>query len=272
MRRKDKNAAAILAFLGGFIGLHRFYVGQIGLGIVYSMLFFAFGFSIILGILDGIIFLTMDDEVFDAKYNRTRQYHRERYDRGRRRDTDFDRSPQNRRSYRRDRSRTRPSSAPFPAKQRRTRRSSKRLKNNPFKQAGIKKFKEFDIEAAIKDFEQALKVDPNDLTIHFNLGCAYSQTEQAEKAFYHIARAVEMGFNDFSRIDDHDALAYMRIQPQWEQFKENGYTLNKKIAAPKENLLDDDLLLQQLKKLNELKDKGLITEREFLEQKTKLSK
>ena len=79
-----------------------------------------------------------------------------------------------------------------------------------------------------------------------------------------------MGFNDFNRIDTHDALAYVRIQPQWEEFKSNGYTLRKKLEAPRENLLDNDLLLQQLQKLNELKEKGLITEKEFIEQKTKL--
>ena len=91
-------------------------------------------------------------------------------------------------------------------------------------------------------------------------------------AFKHLSTAVEMGFNDFDRIDSHDALAYIRIQPQWESFKENGYTLSKKLEAPKENLLDNDLLLQQLKKLNELKEKGLITEKEFIEQKAKLIK
>ncbi len=266
---KNKNVAAIFAFFGGFIGLHRYYLGQIGLGIMYTLLLVT-GISVILGILDGILFLTMDEAVFDAKYNRRRSYRSGGF--GRRRDTDFERVPQSRRTYRRDtRRKTRTHAPPVPTR-RPTRRGRKRVKNNPFKQAGIKKFKEFDIEAAIDDFEQALKVDPNDLTIHFNLACAYSQTEQADLAFNHISRAVEMGFNDFARIDNHDALAYLRIQPNWDHFKENGYTLTKKIASPKENLLDDDLLLQQLKKLNELKEKGLITEKEFIEQKTKLSR
>ena len=128
------------------------------------------------------------------------------------------------------------------------------------------------MEAAIEDFKQALKIDPNDLSIHFNLACAYSQTENADLAYEHLSRAVEMGFNDYARIDTHDALAYVRIQPQWESFKAGGYTLRKRLDAPKEDLLDNDLLLQQLKKLNELKDKGLITEEEFAEQKNKLIK
>ena len=104
------------------------------------------------------------------------------------------------------------------------------------------------------------------------MACAYSQTEMAGKAYDHLSKAVEMGFNDFAKIDTHDALAFIRIQAQWEEFKANGYTTRKKLSAPKENLLDNDLLLEQLKKLNELKTKGLITEQEFIEQKTKLTR
>ena len=266
---KNKNAAALLAFFGGFIGLHRFYLGQVGLGILYVLLLFT-GISAILGILDSILFFTMNPDVFDAKYNRNFQRRRPPFGR---REPDFQRPvtrsrEETRQEYEPRRRQQRPArNVPV---DRRPVRKTRRVKNNPFKQAGIKKFKEFDVEAAIEDFKQALKIDPADLTIHFNLACAYSQTEQVDLAYQHLSNAVEMGFNDFDRIDSHDALAYIRIQPQWESFKENGYTLSKKLEAPKENLLDNDLLLQQLKKLNELKEKGLITEKEFIEQKSKL--
>jgi TM2 domain-containing membrane protein YozV len=260
---KSKNVAALTSFFGGFFGLHRFYLGQVGLGVVYALLFFT-GISFILGILDGIIFLTMNQQVFDAKYNKRFGYADRRFD------TDFQRPSSGR---------TRSQASPYQrrreiprADQRPSVRRPRRVKNNPFKLAGIKKFKEYDIEAAIEDFLQALKIDPNDLTIHFNLACAYSQTEKATKAYEHLSKAVEMGFNDFARIDTHDALAFIRIQAQWEEFKANGYTLRKKLSAPQENLLDNDLLLEQLKKLNELKSKGLITEQEFIEQKAKLTR
>ncbi|MCL4108642.1 UNVERIFIED_CONTAM: hypothetical protein GTU68_006960 [Idotea baltica] len=261
---KNKNIAALLAFFLGFTGFHRFYLGQVGLGIVYALLFFT-GISFILGLLDGIIFLTMNQQKFDAKYNRT--------NRPSRWDTDFERRPG------RDR-RTR-SAPPTMTREPRTRqrttstrpsRHIPRVRKNPFKIAGIKKFKEYDIEAAIEDFNQALKIDPRDLTIHFNLACAYSQLEKPERAYEHISQAVEMGFNDFEKIESHDALAYMRIQPNWEAFKANGYLERKQLASPQPNLLDNDMLLEQLKKLNELKEKGLITEREFMEQKTKLTR
>ena len=263
---KNKNAAALMAIFGGWFGLHRFYLGQVGLGILYAILMFT-GLSAILGILDGILFLTMDQEVFDAKYNKRSNAYRYRRER---RATDFERPVRRReeRYQRRERHSRPPSRNTKRPAARQVRR--KPVRNNPFKQAGIKKFKNFEIEGAIEDFQQALKIDPNDLTIHFNLACAYSQIEKAELGYQHLSKSVEMGFNDFARVDNHDALAYLRIQPQWDEFKANGYTLRKQLSAPQENLLDNDLLLQQLQKLNELKEKGLITEKEFLEQKTKL--
>lgn len=265
---KNKNVAALLAFVAGYFGIHRFYLGQVGLGIFYCLLSIT-GLSVILGILDGIIFLTMDEEVFDAKYNSRRRYQRPDYRRSRR-DTDFQRPRQNRPQYRKE---SRPPVQPrrrVQPKPRPTRRSRPSIKHNPFKQSGIRKYKEFDFDAAIDDFKQALKINENDVTVHFNIACAYSQLEQVEKAYEHISKAVSLGFNDYNKIDTHDALAYMRIQPQWDEFKANGYSLRKQLSAPKENLLDNDILLEQLKKLNELKEKGLITEIEFLEQKEKL--
>ena len=263
---KNKNVAALLAFIGGFFGIHRFYLGQVGLGIFYCILSIT-SLSVILGILDGIIFLTMDEDVFDAKYNRRRVSNQRRY---RRKDTDFERTQRTERpNYRTTQPVPRRQTQPR-AKFRPTHRSRKIVRNNPFKQAGIKKFKDYDFEAAIEDFKQALKIDESDVTLHFNIACAYSQVEKADKAFEHISQAVNLGFNDFNKIDTHDSLAFMRIQPQWDEFKTNGYTLLKQLEAPKENLLDNDILLEQLKKLNELKDKGLITKTEFLEQKNKL--
>ena len=270
---KNKNVAAILAFLGGVFGIHRFYLGQVGLGILYLLLFMT-SLSLILGILDGIIFLTMDQEVFDAKYNSRYRYNTPGESRRRTR-PDFRRPPQRTQrrqqpSNRREAYRSRPV-PPRPARAKTARPVSARTpRHNPFKQSGIKKFKDFDFESAIDDFTQALKIAPKDVTIHFNIACAYSQIEQADKAMHHLGEAVNLGFNDFAKIDTHDSLAYVRIQPTWEEFKDNGYTNMKKLGVPQKNLLDDDMLLSQLKKLSELKEKGLITEKEFIEQKQKL--
>lgn len=60
---KNKMAAGLLAiFLGGF-GVHKFYLGKIGMGILY-VLFFWTGIPAIIGFIEGIIYLCSNDENF----------------------------------------------------------------------------------------------------------------------------------------------------------------------------------------------------------------
>ncbi|WP_340588526.1 NINE protein [Erythrobacter alti] len=66
-RTKSKVAAGILAILLGVVGVHKYYLGRIGQGILYT-LFFWTGIPTLLGIIEGIIYLTMDDERFWTKY------------------------------------------------------------------------------------------------------------------------------------------------------------------------------------------------------------
>ena len=143
---------------------------------------------------------------------------------------------------------------------------------------GKQKFKEYDYEGAIDDFDRALEVDPQNIAAHFNLACAHSLMEHKDKAFYHLDRAVALGFDDFNTIKTRDHLAYLRIQPEFLQFEANNFRLAKQLKAPKENLLDErpveqpqqSDLLEQLQKLAKLKEKGLLTEEEFKVQKEKL--
>jgi tetratricopeptide (TPR) repeat protein len=152
--------------------------------------------------------------------------------------------------------------------------TSRRDVQNPYKVNGIKKYKEFDLEGAIEDFKKGLEISPNDISLHFNLACAYSLTEQVDKAYMHIDRAVALGFNDFDKLKSHDDLAYVRIQDRFEAFQKNGYRLElppimpeKQESAPEEpktEVVQDDMLLAQLKRLAELRDRGLLSEQEFL--------
>lgn len=60
---KNKIAAGVFAILLGGIGIHKFYMGQIGKGIVY-LLFFWTCIPALLGLIEGICILTEDDARF----------------------------------------------------------------------------------------------------------------------------------------------------------------------------------------------------------------
>jgi len=147
-----------------------------------------------------------------------------------------------------------------------------RNRSNPFKKTGIQKYKDFEMEGAIEDFKQGLAIDPRDIALHFNIAAAYSLTEDKDRAFHHISEAVKHGFKDFEKINTHDDLAYLRIQPEFDAFKENGYKLSKQIkqVPVKEEEVTDDVLLSQLNKLAEMRKKGLLSNDEFVLEKEKL--
>lgn len=66
---KDKNLAAILAFLLGGLGIHRFYLGQPILGILYLIFCWTF-IPLCLSIIDFFVFIFMSQNRFNLKYNR----------------------------------------------------------------------------------------------------------------------------------------------------------------------------------------------------------
>ncbi|MFM8449542.1 MAG: NINE protein [Haliscomenobacter sp.] len=258
---KDKNLAGILGLFLGSFGVHRFYLGQTGLGVAY-LLFAATGIPLVLGIIDGLVFLSMDQDAFDLKYNK--KYIRlEKMSEGS--------------AVRRERPARSYENRPMD----RTPQRSKAAQDNAgraaeYKKMAIEKYKDYDFEEAIALFLNVLKFAPQDIASHFNLACAYSLTEQPGEAFRHIDQAVGLGFNDFDRIRTHDALAFLRIQPDFEAFQANGFRLLNRLDAPGEeaDLLDkitNKELQDRLRKLSELKEKGLLTEDEYDSQRRKLT-
>lgn len=272
---KDKNVAGILAlFLGGF-GVHRFYLGQVGLGFFY-LAFFWFPLMWIIGLIDAIVFFATDKDAFDTKYNKPY------IEVKRRARPDFEREkPYYDRNMRRhERSEYREYRRPERAV------ATVRSDNSELKNSGIRKFRDYDYDGAIEDFQKALQIDPRDVAVHFNLACAYSLNEQPEKSLEHLDKAVELGFNDFKRIKEHDALAFLRIQPKFDAFEQNGFRLQQQPAKPAETSIVTAVpkveeqetvlelgggdLLEQLKRLGDYREKGLLTEEEFAAKKKKL--
>ena len=253
---KNKYIASILAVTLGMFGVHKFYLNEKGPGIFYIFLYAMtsdfFPVSAILGFIDAIRYLTMDKEEFDRKFNNGVK----------------------------DRLKTKkslPHLNPRKAKKeyyeydKKEKAAAKKLKvrRNPFKKTGLKKYKDFDIEEAIIDFEKGLKIQPKEESLHFHLAKSYSLLENKEKAFFYLQKAVENGFSDIRLIQSIDDLAYLRIQPEYEDFKQSGFKTfdNSQNEKPYSG---DGLLLKKLAKLVELRNKGIVTEKDFKLEREKI--
>lgn len=64
---KSKLAAALFALLLGGIGIHKFYLGSVGWGIVYLLFCWTF-IPAIIGLIEGILLLVMSESDFNRKY------------------------------------------------------------------------------------------------------------------------------------------------------------------------------------------------------------
>ena len=65
---KSKIAATLLCFFLGAVGGHKFYLGQIGKGVLYLLFCWTF-IPAIIAFVEFIGFLVMSDKDFDKKYN-----------------------------------------------------------------------------------------------------------------------------------------------------------------------------------------------------------
>ena len=63
-----KIPAGILGILLGGLGIHKFYLGYTKEGIIQLILGFVCGIGAIIGLIEGIIYLTKSDEEFVATY------------------------------------------------------------------------------------------------------------------------------------------------------------------------------------------------------------
>lgn len=66
---KSRVTAGILAILLGGLGIHKFYLGRTGLGIIYLIFFWTY-IPAILGLIEGIIYLISSDNSFASKHDR----------------------------------------------------------------------------------------------------------------------------------------------------------------------------------------------------------
>ena len=66
---RSRVVAALLGIILGGFGIHKFYLGKIGQGIIY-LIFFWTAIPAIVGFVEGIWYLTMSDTDFQQRYPR----------------------------------------------------------------------------------------------------------------------------------------------------------------------------------------------------------
>lgn len=64
---KNRLAAALLAIILGGIGAHKFYLGRVWQGILYLLFCWTF-IPVVVGIIEGLVYLASSDQAFAAKY------------------------------------------------------------------------------------------------------------------------------------------------------------------------------------------------------------
>jgi TM2 domain-containing membrane protein YozV len=64
---KSKLAASLIAIFLGGLGIHKFYLGDTALGVVYLIFCWTF-IPAIIGLVEGIIWLTQSNDIWLTKY------------------------------------------------------------------------------------------------------------------------------------------------------------------------------------------------------------
>lgn len=256
---KDKNIAGFLALFMGMFGVHRFYLGNRFLGMMYFIAFFILMILsvqlelpfiaplAILAFIESILFFVMPKAEFDAKYNggvtMSKAEKKKAVKKENRRQTDN-------------------------AQTRKTR-------GNFLIKDGFIAFRSGLFDQAKRHFEDALQYDYNDPQTHFMLACCHSASHDARQAYFHLASAVDFGFQEFEEVYHNEALAWLRSQPDFDSFVENGYRQVAHLNVPQPDLLEDKsyydaTVLDRIADLGELLERGVISRDDFEAQKKSL--
>jgi tetratricopeptide (TPR) repeat protein len=232
---RNKYVAATLALLLGVFGVHRYYLGQRFLGFIHLFLFFS---CLMLTIRSGNPFILIPGLVgfIDAILLFVMP------------ELEFDEK------------RFEPRHAYYPPS------------GESLKREAIALFRQGDYAGALSVFERALETAPDNPALHFNLACCRSMLRDADAALYHLDKAFQYGFTDLERVHRHKALSYLRALPAFRDFVENGYQLDQTQRLPAARDTGGDDFLDQIIRLGELREKGILTEEEFKRHKKKLLK
>ncbi len=254
--RKSKIVTAFLALFLGIFGVHRFYLGQQGKGIMFLVAFGLgmlmaveadlpiIGLVAIIGFIDSILFFAMPKEDFDRKYNQGTAPKQKQYER-----------------KRPGTSNLKPESATSASLQTALKNGKRMLTKGRF-------------EEAIDCFDQVLDIDEENPEAHYYLASCFSAIKDLENAFIHLALAVKNGFRDFKKIEQDINLFYLRSAPTYAGFVANGYKLVEALPEPQKDLLASDrfdpMILEKIELLGDQLERGELSQQEFQLKKEKI--
>jgi tetratricopeptide (TPR) repeat protein len=75
--------------------------------------------------------------------------------------------------------------------------------------------------------ERLAALEPENPTVFYNLACSYSLTEEFDRAFAALDRALELGYRDFNWLAKDADLKKLRAQPAFAPIKEKIARLKK---------------------------------------------
>ncbi len=260
MDGKSKHVAAVLAFFFGLWGVHRLYLGRRFWGIFnFAAFFIALLITIeegfpwflvalaILAFVEGLLLAVMPHSEFDEKYN-----------------SGVPSSRKERKAMKAEEKRRQPEPA-----------QARKARGNYIIKDGFIAYRSGQYDQARKFFEDALQYDYNDPQTHFMLACCHALNKDAKQAYFHLASSVDFGFQEFEEIYHNEALTWLREQPDFDAFVQNGYRQVSYLGSPKPDLLEsksyyDATILDRIADLGELLERGVITRDDFDSQKKSL--
>ena len=129
----------------------------------------------------------------------------------------------------------------------------------------MKAFHNGNMEDAFKRIKEAILRQPENGEAHLILGVFYAKEGNVSMAIKNVAKAKSLGIQSLELLDD-EPFDKIKSSREWIEFKANDYETGKPIIEKPVSSTDE------LLKLGELLEKGLITREEFDAEKSKLLK
>ncbi|MDT0646327.1 SHOCT domain-containing protein [Zunongwangia sp. F260] len=123
-----------------------------------------------------------------------------------------------------------------------------------------KEMRQGSFQQAIQSANTAVNLNNNFPLAYYRLATLHSIRSDKESAFLCLEKAVSLGYSNFDKLNKDPNLEWLRRRPEWEQFRTAGY---KKTSS-------NSGYINELNELSNLRDKGIITEDEFIAKKQRI--